>query len=52
MEGGGMPFSTEQPSGPSKAIDCAWCAREFENVLDLLTHVEDEHLAPLHHVAA
>jgi len=28
-----------------RATDCAWCRAEFSNIVDLLLHVEDEHLA-------
>jgi hypothetical protein len=28
-------------------IDCAWCARWFKNVPDLLDHIEDEHMPDL-----
>jgi hypothetical protein len=34
----------QHPDEPS-LIDCAWCARWFDSVLELLDHVEEQHLA-------
>jgi hypothetical protein len=28
----------------TRTIDCAWCACQFDDVVDLLEHVESDHL--------
>lgn len=28
----------------TRTIDCAWCARQFDDVVELLEHVESQHL--------
>jgi hypothetical protein len=28
-----------------RLADCAWCGTEFSNIVELLAHVEDRHLA-------
>ena len=34
-----------QVAGPqTKTIDCAWCECTFDDVVDLLEHVENRHL--------
>jgi hypothetical protein len=34
----------ERAASESPSNDCAWCARCFDSVLDLLDHVEEAHL--------
>ena len=37
--------SVEDVSRDRRAADCAWCRTEFPNIVELLAHVEDHHLA-------
>ena len=44
--------SAEDASRKRRVADCAWCGAEFRNIVELLTHVEDRHLASEANVAA
>jgi hypothetical protein len=38
--------STNEPEREGLAsLDCAWCSRWFNNVVDLLDHVDQDHLS-------
>jgi hypothetical protein len=37
--------SAEDVTRDRRVADCAWCGDEFPNIVDLLAHVEDRHLA-------
>jgi hypothetical protein len=47
-----MPRSTEHVTRDRPATDCAWCGAEFANIVELLAHVEDRHLASEDNAAA
>ena len=36
--------SAENVSRDRRAADCAWCGAEFPDIVELLAHVEDQHL--------
>jgi hypothetical protein len=36
-----------RPREPAKEIDCAWCGSWFDGVVELITHVEADHLDSL-----
>ena len=37
-------LAARELQGHRKSTDCAWCASVFDNVIELLTHVESCHL--------
>jgi hypothetical protein len=42
---GAMQPNTEYKRGGTIPLDCAWCKVEFPHIIDLLAHVDEEHLA-------
>ncbi len=39
-----MKLADLRESEPSKGLDCAWCAEPFDDLVDLLSHVESCHI--------
>ncbi|HTN81219.1 MAG TPA: hypothetical protein VMK16_16220 [Acidimicrobiales bacterium] len=42
-------MSTQVADLGTKYIDCAWCSSIFEDLVELLTHVEECHLDAAEH---
>jgi hypothetical protein len=47
-----MPRTTQDVPHDRPLTDCAWCGVEFANIVELLAHVEDRHLASEGNAAA
>jgi hypothetical protein len=39
-----MQTITRLPEPSSRHATCAWCSRQFQTVVDLIDHVDDNHL--------
>jgi hypothetical protein len=42
-----VKLGEEPEPATAETVMCAWCERSFAGILELLTHVEDRHLAAL-----
>ena len=39
-----MQTTTQMPDPSSKHATCAWCADQFDTVIELIDHVDERHL--------
>ena len=45
-------ITTLLPAPSSKHATCAWCSRQFRTVIELIDHVDDDHLADKREIEA